>query len=134
MSLRLATTFDLLKCLKLTISLHTCEPISELPSNILSTISVTVTVCKNCKKNLMNLFSHINGAFKKNSLNDLKFKISLVLKMRIKMPFNIQLHTICPRSLVHFYIATHCIKWNKTSWACTLISEKNKHLLIKFFF
>ena len=24
--------------------------------------------------------------------------------------------TICPRSLVHFYIASHCMKIDKTSW------------------
>ena len=34
--------------------------------------------------------------------------------------------TVCPRSLAHFYIGTHCIKMNGTSWTYRQIICCNK--------
>ena len=57
-------------------------------------------------------------------------KLNVIFRslQRIQSPINIHNNTIYPRSVFHFYMATHKIKMDKTYW---IYSTNRKHLLPK---
>ena len=94
------TAVDLNKCLyhvKLAISIYTCAPISEIPSNI-STMSLT-----------------LNFLIKPNYPDDVLKRKNCKENGEVLPYFSVR-HTVCPRSLDLFYIVSYNIKWVKTSW------------------